>query len=62
MAELPGRRAILQVVLKVGAAGDEFALAYLGLEDQAEFAIGEPVVDGLDEGYEVVVLGEQEWL
>ena len=54
-AELAGGGAGLEVAVQVDAAGEEFALADAGLEDEPELAVGEPVVDGLDDGLELGV-------
>ena len=47
---LPGHGAFFKVACEVDAANKEFSPAHPRLEDQAELAVGVPVVDHLDDG------------
>ena len=59
LAELGRGGALVEVVLQVGAADEQFAVSDAGFIEQAEFAVGEPVVDDVDDGAEVVGIARQ---
>jgi hypothetical protein len=59
-AELAGDGALFELCGDISGAGEQAAGADAGFEDISEFAVGDPVVDELDDGFELVVRGEDE--
>lgn len=60
-AQLAGGWAVWQIGFQIRRTGQQLARSDFRFEYIAEFAVGNPVVDHLDQRFQVVIFGQDEW-